>query len=411
MERKIIHVDQNSFFASVEMKNNPSLRSVPMAVGGDIEQRHGIILAKNALASAYGVKTAEVIWQAKQKCPELVVVPGHYDQYSYYSRKAFEMYCQYTDRVEPYGIDECWLDVTDILGIKDHKNLADEIRNRVKNELGLTCSVGVSFNKAFAKLGSDYKKPDATTVITADNFKNIVWPLPVSDLLFVGHSTTKRLLKINIKTIGQLANLPHDYMRKCFGKNGELLWAYANGLDESPVSLSTDHPVVKSIGNSATTARDMACIDDIWKTIVMLSDQVATRLRKHGLVCNAIQIHVRDSDLNVFERQQRLVTPTDFSGEISRISVDLFRRNYMWDRSVRSIGVRAIQLQSSACARQISIFDPSFQTDQNTELEKVIDTIRLRFGDKSIVKGIELDSQHDLLPSGQFGWNNGGFSR
>lgn len=411
IDRKILHVDQNCFFASVEMKNNPRLRNVPMAVSGDQEQRHGIILAKNPLAAKYGIKTAEVIWEAQRKCPDLVIVPAHYDAYSYYSQKAFEMYCHYTDRVESFGMDECWLDMTDIYGSGNIKDTADEIRNRVKNELGLTCSVGASFNKAFAKLGSDYKKPDATTLITRDDFKDIVWPLPVGDLLYVGHSTKKKLARININTIGQLAALSCDFIRSVLGKNGVGLWIYANGLDESPVSLATDQRIIKTVGNSATTARDMICDADVWKTIVALSDQVAARLRKYKLLGHTIQIYIRDSELHGFERQQRLSIPTNHDGEISRIAMDLFRRNYSWEKPVRSFGVRASQLCSSDTRRQISFFDPDFQTDENYVLANVMDNLRLRFGEQVIYRGVLLDTNTDLLPKGQMGWNNGGFSK
>ena len=411
MDRKILHVDQNCFFASVEMKNNPSLRNVPMAVGGDQDLRHGIILAKNPLAGKFGIKTAEVIWEAKQKCPGLVVVPAHYDAYSYYSQKAFEMYCQYTDRVEPFGMDECWLDLTNICGIGDIKVTADEIRGRIKNELGLTCSIGASFNKVFAKLGSDYQKPDATTSITKDNFKEIIWPLPVSDLLYAGYSTQKRLAKINIHTIGQLAALPCEYIRSYLGKNGVGLWLYANGMDESPVSLCTDQRIIKSVGNSATTSRDMTCNADIWKTFVALSDQVAGRLRKYRLMGNTIQIYVRNSDLHGFERQQQLTVPTDLDSEIARVAMDLFRRSYTWEKSVRSIGVRATQLYSAGEHRQISMFDPNYKTDEKAAIAKVMDNLRLRFGEQVIYRGVLLDTKTDLLPQGQMGWNNGGFRK
>jgi len=410
VERKILHVDQNCFFASVEMKNHPELRGVPMAVGGDQDQRHGIILAKNPLAGACGIKTAETIWQAKQKCPDLVVVPGHYDQYTYYSRKAFEMFCQYTDRVESFGLDECWLDVTDICGSASLPVLADEIRSRVKKELGLTCSVGASFNKSFAKLGSDYKKPDATTLILQDNFKNIVWPLPVGDLLYAGRSTQKRLSRINIHTIGQLAALPHEYIRSYLGKNGEGLWICANGLDASPVGLCSDQREIKSVGNSTTTARDMTCNEDVWKTIVALSDQVATRLRKYKLVCNTVQIHVRDTELHTYERQQHLLAPTDAAGEISRVAMDLFQRSYDWTKSVRSFGVRAAQVNPAEARRQISLFDSSYQTDEKKAVDTVVDALRIRFGKDIVRKGVQLAGGDELLPQGQMGWNAGGFA-
>lgn len=411
MDRKILHVDQNCFFASVEMKNNPELRNVPMAVCGDQEQRHGIVLTKNALAKKAGIQTGEVIWEARQKCPELVVVPVHYDMYSYYSQKAFEMYCQYTDRVEPFGLDECWLDVSDTYGIDDMKATADEIRERVKNELGLSCSIGASFNKVFAKLGSDYKKPDATTLITKENYKDIVWPLPAGDLLYVGRSTQKRLSRINIHTIGQLAALPNEYVESYLGKNGLLLWIFANGLDESPVSLATEQRIIKSIGNSATTARDMISDEDVWKTITALSDQVAARLRKYRLIGNTVQIYVRDCELHGFERQQHLYVPTSHDAEIARVAMDLFRRSYTWEKTVRSLGVRVMQLSSADACRQISFFDPDYKTDEKEAIASVMDNLRLRFGKEIIYRGVLLDTKTDLLPEGQAGWNGGGFIR
>lgn len=411
MDRKILHVDQNCFFASVEMKNNPHLRDVPMAVCGDQERRHGIVLTKNPLAKKAGIQTGEVIWSAKEKCPGLVIVNAHYDAYSYYSQKAFEMYCQYTDRVEPFGMDECWLDMTNIRDAGDIKDTADEIRNRVKNELGLTCSVGASFNKVFAKLGSDYRKPDATTLITRANFHDIVWPLPVGDLLYAGHSTQKKLARININTIGQLAALPCEYVESYLGKNGAALWIFANGLDESPVNFATDQRIIKSVGNSATTSRDMLCDEDIWRTIVSLSDQIAARMRKYRLIGQTVQIYVRDCELNGFQRQRHLTVSTNHDVEIARVAMDLFRRSYKWERAVRSLGVRVMQVSSADAHRQISIFDPDFQTDEKTAVAKVIDNLRLRYGAQAIFRGILLDTHTDLLPDGQFGWNQGGFKR
>lgn len=410
MDRQILHVDQNCFFASVEMKDHPELRNVPMAVGGDQEKRHGIILAKNQLAGKYGIKTAETIWQARQKCPDLVVVSGHYEKYTYYSQKLFSLFCQYTDRVESFGLDECWLDVTDHLGGTDHKAKADEIRARVRDELGLTCSVGASYNKVFAKLGSDYKKPDATTYITRDNFKDMLWKLPVGDLLFAGRATQQKLAKINIHTIGQLASMEREYLQQYLGKNGDSLWISANGLDESPVELATYHRTVKSVGNSTTTARDMICEDDIWKTILALSDQVAGRLRKYGLMGTTIQIHIRDTDLLVYERQQRLPEPCDQQAEIARVAMDLFRRTHTWRRPVRSLGVRAADVVPVTANRQISLFDPNDQTNRKKDVSAVIDNLRLRFGKDIIMLASQQARSDDLLLDGQIDWNGGGFS-
>lgn len=410
MNRKILHIDQNCYFASVEMINHPELKNVPMAVGGDEEKRHGIILAKNIHAAAYGVKTAETIWNARQKCPNLVIVPGHYDQYNYYSSKLFEMYCQYTDRVEAYGLDECWLDLTDIAEHKDPVYIANEIRQRVREELGLTCSVGVSFNKMFAKLGSDYRKPDATTYISEENFRGIVWPLPVGELLFVGHSTKKRLERINIRTIGALAAMSPDYIREYLGKNGKSLWLSANGMDDSPVAHCKYKREIKSIGNSTTTARDMRNETDVWKIIVALSDQIAGRLRKHKRTAGTLQIWVRDSNLKSFERQKSLNIQTDHADDIARAALDLFRHHYFWEAPVRSLGIRTTQLMNADAQKQISLFDSACDMDQKTAIDQVVDKIRLQFGNEAIRKGVQLVCDDKLAENGCLEENRGGFS-
>ncbi|NLO63489.1 MAG: DNA polymerase IV [Clostridiaceae bacterium] len=410
MERKILHVDQNCFFASVEMVKHPELRDVPMAVGGDEEKRHGIILAKNRHAAAFGVKTAEAIWQARQKCPGLVIVPAHHEHYSFYSEKLFDLYCQYTDRVEPYGLDECWLDLTGIAGIGDPAQVADEIRERVRRELHLTCSVGVSFTKIFAKLGSDYKKPDATTIISRENFRQIAWPLPVGDLLFVGRATQQKLARINIRTIGALAAMSPDYLRDYLGINGVKLWMSANGTDDSPVAHFMSRRTIKSVGNSTTTARDMMNEGDVWQTILALSDQVAGRLRKKSLRAQTIQIWARGSDLHGFERQKHLSYRTDRTDDIAKTAMSLFRENYTWACPVRSLGVRTARLVTTDEERQRSIFDADYKREGATEIETVIDRIRMQFGDVAIRRGVQLVCDSKLIENGVLAQNRGGFS-
>ena len=392
------------------MVSHPEWRDVPMAVGGDEEKRHGIVLAKNRHAAAYGVKTADTIWQARQKCPGLVVAPAHYDRYAYYSDKLFEMYCQYTDRVEPYGLDECWLDLTGIAGIHDPVRIADEIRARVREELHLTCSVGVSFTKIFAKLGSDYKKPDATTHISRENFREIAWPLPVGDLLFVGRATQKKLEKVNIRTIGALAAMSPDYLREYLGINGVKLWMSANGTDCLPVAHCTQQREIKSVGNSTTTARDMMNERDVWQTIVALSDQVAGRLRKKRLQAQTIQIWARGSDLRGFERQKRLSFRTDKTEEIAKTAMFLFRGNYLWECPVRSMGVRTTGLESSETGRQRSFFDADYKREGATEIESVIDKIRMQYGDLSIRRGIQLECDDKMIENGVLAPVRSGFS-
>ena len=355
-----------------------------MAVVGDQEKRHGIVLAKNQLASRAGVKTAEVIWQAQSKCPDLVLATPHYDKYTFYSRKLRELYEEYTDKVEPFGLDECWLDLTDTIGDRDPKEVADEIRDRVKKEFKLTCSVGVSFNKIFAKLGSDYKKPDATTVISESNFKEIVWPLPCSDLLFVGKSTKERLNKVNIKTIGDLAACDREFLFEYLGKGGPQLWIYANGLDDSEVKSSDSKRTIKSVGNSTTTETDLTSASDISSTYLMLASKVAGRLRKAGLKGDVIQISVRDKDLNIYEKQKILISPTDNSQVIHRSAVELFDALYDWHVPVRSIGVRVTNLRSVDAPEQMNLFENIKTEEKNRKLENTIDAIKDRYGRDSL---------------------------
>lgn len=385
MGRIIFHIDQNCYFASVEMIYHPECRDVPMAVVGDKEARHGIILAKNEHAKKYGVATAEAIWQAKTKCPDLVCLPAHYDKYDYYSKKLRQMYYEYTDRVEPFGLDECWLDMTGC--VKDYEeaeNIALEIRNRVKSEYNLTCSVGISFNKVFAKLGSDYKKPDATTVFDEDNWKEKIWPIPASDLLFVGRNTRSKLAKINVNTIGELASCNREYLINYLGKQGAMLWDYANGLDESPVALAGETREIKSVGNSTTTASDMTSVRAVETTMHKLSDSVAARLRKHGLVGSVIQITVRDRDLKIYEHQRVLYEPTDSSRVIYETAMELFRESYDWSKGIRSIGVRCAKVIPQGSGIQMSMFADNAMREKESRLSKVIDELNTRYGAGSI---------------------------
>ena len=284
MDRVILHCDLNCFYASVELLSRPDLREIPTAVCGDPSSRHGIILAKNEPAKRYGVQTAETIWQAKKKCPGLVLLPPHHGLYHEYSRKVNAIYDQYTDLVEPFGIDESWLDVTHTLHLfgGDAGGLADTLRERMKEELGLTLSVGVSFNKVFAKLGSDYKKPDATTVISRENWQSIVWPLPVGDLLYVGGAARKLLRQYGVETIGQLAACRREMLETLMGKMGAQLYEYANGLDREAVRSRTEADVVKSVGNGTTFPQNLTTREEVRRGIAVLADSVASRLRRLG---------------------------------------------------------------------------------------------------------------------------------
>ncbi|MBR4403578.1 MAG: DNA polymerase IV [Clostridiales bacterium] len=392
MKRIIFHIDQNCYFASVEMISRPELRDVPMAVAGDAKVRHGIILAKNEPAKKYGIKTAEAIWQAQAKCPDLVLVDAHHEKYEFYSKRLREMYSEYTDRVEPFGLDECWLDMTGIVsGYEEAEEVALEIRNRVREEFKLTCSIGISFNKVFAKLGSDYKKPDATTVFTDENWQEKIWPLPVSDLLFVGKHTADKLSKINVKTIGDLAKTDGEFINRYLGKAGIALWEYANGLDDAPVAESGYKRIPKSVGNSTTTAEDMTSDRQIERTLHMLSESVAGRLRKHGLKGTVVQITVRDRDLGIYEKQSILYRATDDAKDIYTAARDLFKGSYDWNKGVRSIGVRCTKLVRSDSGEQMSIFQEAKKSERDERLNKAIDDINRRYGTSVIKSAAEAE--------------------
>lgn len=388
MDRTILHCDCNSFFASVECVLNPALRDVPMAVAGNPENRAGIILAKNELAKKYNIATAETIWQAKKKCPDLVTVPPHFSEYVKYSRLVNEIYEDFTDRIEPFGIDESWLDVSGVLHIfGDGREIADKIRTRVRENLGLTLSIGVSFNKIFAKLGSDYKKPDATTVISRENFKEIVFPLPVSDLLFVGKAATKTLSNIYIRTIGELANSDRGVLKLKLGKSGETIWDYANGLDNSPVRLAGDTEKVKSVGNGMTFKRDLLGLADIRLGVAVLADEVAGRLRKEGVKCRVISVTIKDTNLATISRQETLDEPTHLGKELAIMAVKLIRQVWSFSSPIRAITITAMNLVDEDLAvEQFSLFGQVAEIDKQKQekIEQTMDRIRSRYGRNSI---------------------------
>ncbi len=383
MNHTILHIDLNNFYASVECLYNPELRDKPVVVSGDIEARHGIVLAKNYPAKAMGIKTGEVIWQAKQKCPDLVVVPANFRKYLRFSRLARAIYADYTDQIESFGIDEAWLDVTGSLKLYGTgSEIADTIRRRFREELGLTGSVGVSFNKIFAKLGSDMKKPDATTVIGEENFRDKVWPLPVGELLYVGRSTKRKLNNRAIFTIGDLAQRNVCDLKLLLGVWGETLWSFANGFDLAPVRQTGEESIIKSVGNSTTTVRDLIDKEDVKLIIYVLAESVAVRLRKHGFKCKTVTVSVRNTELLSFERQGKLQAPTFTSGEIAEKAIELFTANYFWDKPIRSLGVRGCDLVTADRHIQMDLFDRD--KAEIEDLERTIDTLRKRFGHYSV---------------------------
>ena len=379
MSRTILHVDLNNFYASVECLYHPELRGKPVAVSGDVENRHGIILAKNQLAKAAGVKTGEAIWQAKGKCPGLVCLPPDYRKYLRFSRLARKIYADYTDKIESFGIDECFVDVTGSAALfGDGVQIANDIRRRIREEMGVTASVGVSWNKIFAKLGSDMKKPDATTVITEENFRDIVWPLPVEELLYVGRSTKTKLNNRAVFTIGDLAAREVAHLKLALGVWGETLWTFANGLDAAPVAQSGEESFIKSVGNSTTTPRDLVNVEDVKMIVYVLAESVAARLRRHGLKCRTVAVHIRNNELYSFERQGKLPMPSYLARDIASKALEIFRQNYCWERPIRSLGVRGADLVTEHGAVQLDMFAPD--SAEQERLERTLDRLRERFG-------------------------------
>lgn len=390
--RIIIHSDLNNFFASVECLKKPWLKDVPMAVAGDSELRHGVILAKNIHAAAYGVKTAEPIWAAKRKCPDLITVPPNHDDYIIISRKVRKIYEEYSNNIEAFGIDECWIDISDIAkDFETGRQIADEIRTKIYELIGITASCGVSFNKVFAKLGSDIKKPDATTVISDKNFKEIVWPLDADKLLFVGRSTNKSLSQMNIHTIGDIANTDERSLELIFGKHGKSLWQNANGLDHSPVKDVDLPSIVKSVSHSITLPRDIINDDDVRVVLLSLSEKVSGRLRRLDMVCSTVQIYVRDFELYSYERQQKLSLPNRTASAIFESAFDLFKANHTSGKPIRSLGVRATDLSYDS-VQQLSISKIHDDLEKYERIEAVTDGIREKFGITALKRGVMLTS-------------------
>lgn len=401
-ERIILHSDLNNFYASVECLYHPEYRGKPLAVLGDPEARHGIVLAKNYEAKAHNVQTGDPMWMAKQKCPDIILVPPHYDLYMKHSKLVREIYSEYTDQVEPYGLDECWLDVTESTSLfGSGEDIANAIRKRVKFELGVSVSVGVSFNKIFAKLGSDMKKPDATTVIKSNRFKEIVWPLPVKELLYVGRATHNKLKRKGILTIGDLANTNPKDLKFWLGKMGVLLWQFANGLDTSPVSNIGAKSLIKTVGNSTTAPRDLITDNDIKITLTVLCESVSARLREYGFICRTVQIGIRDNELNWIERQGKLDIPNRTAKSIFELAFALFKKHTN-GKPIRSLSVRACDLESMDYV-QLSLLPDVSQLQKQEELEAAMDNLRNRFGHFSVQKGLMLTDRElsDLDPKNE----------
>ncbi len=406
-----MHCDLNNFYVSASCLKRPELAGMPVAVCGDVAKRHGIILAKSQTAKRMGIKTGQALWQAFALCPNLITIAPDYPLYMQMSDTVKGIYERYTGHIEPFGIDECWLDVTPFSGGANYgERVADEIRKTVSKETGLTISVGVSWNKVFAKLGSDYKKPDAVTVISRDNYRQLVWPLPARDLMYVGRATGGRLVRAGINTIGDIANTPIPLLKLLLGKNGITLHSFAAGQDDSPVKSVEYQLGVKGIGNSMTTRHDLKSDEEVWEAFLILSEMVAKRARKKMLQGKVIAIWLRDNALESITRQTTLPRETYISGEIARHAMTLYKNN--WDaslRPIRSIGVRIANLSVIDRYVQLSFFDVERERAQSLEFAK--DAIVSRFGPDAVIRASLLKPQvydrhpkeiHDVHPMSYF---------
>mgnify|MGYP000870436598 FL=1 len=390
-DRRILHCDMNSFYASVELLSRPDIKDKPVAVAGDPDSRHGVILAKNELAKKFGVVTAETIQSARRKCPELVTIPPHHNKYHEYSHMLNSIYLEYTDLVEPFSVDESWLDVTAsemLLG--DAKIIADNIRERVHRELGLTLSVGVSFNKIFAKMGSDYKKPNATTVISRENFKELLWSMPVSEMFFVGRATASKLSNFGIHTIGDLAHADQMLLSNTFGVHGLNIYKYANGLDNDPVKAYDNREDIKSVGHGMTFRRNLRGDDDIGLALTELTDKVSTRLRRHEKWARGIKVEITTPEFKRFSKQKRLPNPINSPAAFRKTAFELIKELNHVNRPIRLLTVTAIDLTDSPDGGQLTIFSMGASTDEKSTNEKdeniakAMDEIRNKFGKSSI---------------------------
>lgn len=386
--RTILHSDLNNFYASVEGLYHPEYKGCPLVVCGKAEDRHGIVLAKNMIAKKAGIKTGMVLFEAKKLCPNLKAVEARHDLYLKYSRAVRKIYLEYTDQVEPFGIDEAWLDVSSSKKYNGNGFLiAEEIRKRVKEETGLTVSIGVSFNKVFAKLGSDMKKPDAVTVISKDNYKTMVWKLPVSDLLYVGRATKDKLEKLNIKTIGELATFSKQILINKLGKWGEVLLSYACGQDVDPVRKYDEKDELKSIGNSITFYRDIKNNEDVNTLLILISESVCSRMKDAGFKsARTLNLTVTTDKLENFTKMTKPHIPMSLSTEISETAFELFKKSFSWENGlVRGIGISICDFTEY---EQIDIFEKTDKKDKLIKLEKTIENMRAKYGRKIINKAV-----------------------
>lgn len=404
-DRLIFHCDGNNFFASCECIDHPEWRDVPMAVAGDPKDRCGIVVAKNELAKKAGVKTTDTIWQARQKCPNILFVPPHHAEYARVSQRMNAIFREYTDFVEPASIDESYLDMTGAPGFYglSPRELADLLRRRVREEIGITISVGVSFCKVFAKMGSDYRKPDATTLIFRENYQEMLHPLPVAAMLYAGRASVQAMARHGIRTIGELAARSRADMVKMLGKSGEQLWLYANGMDDSPVRRYDDKPEIKSVSRGMTFRRDLVSMEEVRCGVSVLVDEIAANLRQHGLKGSVISVTLKAPTLHSLSHQVTLPHPTYLQQEIRTVTMQLIAQ--YWHVSEKApvraitVGVTHLSGENEAFTEQLSLFDmcasvgnvekePTVGFEKQEKVEAAVAKLRQRLGNDAVSLGL-----------------------
>lgn len=392
MDRVILLSDCDAFYASVETLLNPSLAGKPLAVAGDPKDRHGVVVARNQLAKGFGVRTTDTVAEARRKCPEITFVPPHNERYREVSASVNALYLEYTDLVEPYSVDESYLDITHISS-RTGADVAGEIRRRVREEVGITVSIGVSFCRCFAKLASEFNKPDGTGVILRADMERIVWPRPAGELLYVGKRTVEALAKLGIRTIGDLAQAEPELLARKLGKHGTQIWRYANGLDDSPVRAWDTPREVKSIGSGYTFPRDISSESEIRSNLSAMADKVAATLRAKSIKCRAVQVSIKSPSLKVIQRQQQLAEPTFLMSELSSAALAIVLSNWPRGAPIRALTVTALDLiPASEAGGQMSVFDDQTELSQREKrerLEAAVSDIRRRYGKGALRYGAD----------------------
>lgn len=387
--KTILHCDMNNFYASVEMLLNPSLKDFPLAVAGNPVKRTGIILAKNYNAKAYGVKTGEAIWEAKLKCPTLVCVSPHFDKYEEFSKKAREIYGHYTDKIEPFGMDECWLDVTASLKYfnKTGKELAQMIQDEIFNKLGLTISVGVSFSKTLAKLGSDMKKPKGLVEINAQNLSAIQKKMDITDMIFIGRKTAKKLKDMNIFTLYDLAHYNPNILEKNFGVMGRKIFEMAQGINDDEIVIYSDEDT-KSVGNGLTAPKDLTNLSDVKSLLSHLADMVSSRMRRHKFKAHTIHLTIKFADFSYLGAQKTYTQSFSSREHLLEYSMKIFNEltNNEFD-PIRALRITCSKLETASSTEQLSLFADT----KKEKLGEAVDAIREKFGDKAITTLNEIE--------------------